>query len=301
MSGNDSVKVDTDALRTYGADLTTAGLAHSTDVTQALSLVVPLAQVLTAPTSAGAFAEGAVIAGQMMQSTADFNAFMKDMTTGVRYIGSAATVIATGYASHDANSANDINLVDFAFGDYTAKTPPGMKGYQTWTDKAMQDAANAPQPSYAQLGLTDPTFIQSNFDDGVYQVIQYKDGSQLIIHNGVSTVQGVDGSTQTTTITDGHDKTLSSDTKTYGTDSHGNKVVVTSTNQGGGEIVRSVTTDKSTGAITITTTAPGQAPVTVTSPADPAHQGTPDHGPMQQQLDQEPPPTVDDPGTGYSW
>jgi hypothetical protein len=301
MSGNDSVKVNTTDLRKYGADLAMSGLKATPDVTEALSMVVPLAQTFTAMTEAGSFAEGAVIAGMMMQSSSDFGSFTKDLTTGVRYIGSAATVIATGYASGDADSANDINLVGFAFGDYDAKTPPGMKGYQTWTDKAMQDAANAPQPSYAQLGLTDPMFIQSNFDDGVYQVIQYKDGSQLIIHNGVSTVQGVDGSTQTTTITDGHDKTLSSDTKTYGTDSHGNKVVVTSTNQGGGEIVRSVTTDKATGAITITTTAPGQAPTTVTSPADPTHQGTPDHGPMQQQLDHEPPPTVDDPGPGYSW
>src|SRR5262249_23625902 len=152
-------------------------------VTQSLSKIGPLIQSFTQPTDAGAFAEGAVIAGIIMQHVSDFSAFTQDLTNGLRDMGSAAAVIATSYRNGDVESAQDIGVIDFAFGDPTAGKPKGLAGHdRTYLDDETARAAS--QMSMAALGndaFLTSTVNTSTVNVGYTTIYIYEDGSKRTV------------------------------------------------------------------------------------------------------------------------
>jgi hypothetical protein len=283
MGDAGSVHVDPDALRSYGLELATKGQMQTLHVIEHIGNLAPLIQSLTTPTDAGTFAEGAVIAGIMMQASNDFSTFARELTSGLHFIGSAAAVIATAYRNGDVESAQDIGVIDFAFGDVGAQKPAGLKGHdQTYSEQAMEAAANGPQMSMASLGMD--TFIKQTIPLGYSTIYIYEDGSERILVNGqASTVPGVAGSTNTTQITDANGKVIGTTSTTKGTNSKGQQTEVTVQEQAG-QTVTNTTTHNADGSVTVETTRPGpDGKATTTSvTSHPSTQSTADQGPVQQ-------------------
>jgi hypothetical protein len=282
MGDAGSVHVDPDALRKYGWELFSHGQTQAMKVSEHLASVVPLVQSLTTPTDAGNFAEGAVIAGILMQATNDFSAFTKDLTTGLMFMGSAAGVIATAYRNGDVESAQSIDVIDYAFGDSTADKPAGLQGHdKTYSEQAMEQAANGPQPSMASLGMDD--FITTTVPLGYMTIMYYQDGSEKIVGSQYSIVDGVDGSTSTVTYTDANGKTVRSTATTKGTNADGRPVTVTKDSQDG-QTVTTSTTENADNSITVTTTTQvGDGPPSTTTTVAHPHTHSGDaKGPVQQ-------------------
>jgi hypothetical protein len=287
MGDAGSVHVDPDALRSYGLELATKGQMQTLHVTEHLSNLAPLIQSLTTPTDAGTFAEGAVIAGIMMQAATDFSSFTKELTSGLHYIGSAAAVIATAYRNGDVESAQDISVIDFAFGDPEANKPAGLKGHdETYSEQAAAAAANGPQMSMAQLGMD--AFITQQINLGYTTIYIYQDGSERTSTYGMpSEVTGVNGTTSTVSYTDGQGNVIRRSSTTKGMNSAGQQTEVTVDSQGG-QTVTTTTTHNSDGSVTVETARPGPDGKTETSQVTthPGSSSSNEQGPVQQAEDQ---------------
>jgi hypothetical protein len=282
MGDAGSVHVDPDALRNYGLELATKGQMQTLKVTEHLSNLAPLIQSLTTPTDAGTFAEGAVIAGIMMQAATDFSSFTKDLTGGMHYIGSAAAVIATAYRNGDVESAQDLGVIDFVFGDPNAHKPEGLKGHdQTYSEKAMEDAAKGPQMSMASLGMD--AFVTQTINLGYTTIYIYQDGSERTSTYGMpSEITGVNGTTSTTSYTDDNGKVVRRSSTTTGTNANGLKTEVNVENEGG-QTVTTTTTHNADGSVTVDTTRPGPngKPETSQVTTHPHSGASADQGPVQ--------------------
>jgi hypothetical protein len=280
MGDAGSVRVDPEALRKYGLEMYLKGPMQTLPVLQSLSKIGPLIQSLTRPTDAGTFAEGAVIAGIIMQYVSDFQAFTNDLTNGLRDIGSAAAVTATAYRNGDVESAQDIGVINFAFGDPTAGKPEGLTGHN---DTYLDDASARASAQVSMAALGNDAFITSTVNLGYMTICIYEDGSEKTINSEPSRVAGVNGYTDTTTITDANGKAIRTTTVTTGTDPQGRKVTVNSDEQNGGTSTTR-TTQNSDGSITVESTYPGPdgKPVTTSVTTAPDTGGGSDAGPVQQ-------------------
>jgi hypothetical protein len=283
MGDAGSVHVDPDALRSYGLELATKGQMQTLKVSEHLSNLAPLIQSLTTPTDAGTFAEGAVVAGIMMQAANDFTSFTKELTGGLHYIGSAAAVIATAYRNGDVESAQDISVIDFAFGDPNAAKPDGLKGHdKTYSEQAAEAAAKGPQMSMASLGMD--AFIVQQINLGYTTLYIYQDGSERTSTYGMpSEITGVNGTTSTVSYTDDAGKVVRRSSTTTGTNGAGLQTEV-NVEEEAGQKVTTTTTHNSDGSVTVETTRPGpDGKDTSTKVTTHPHSGTSaDQGPVQQ-------------------
>ncbi|MEN3310644.1 MAG: hypothetical protein V7603_6846 [Micromonosporaceae bacterium] len=283
MGDASSVHVDPDALRKYGLELATKGQMQTLHVIEHIGNLAPLVQSLTTPTDAGTFAEGAVIAGIMMQASTDFATFARELTSGLHFIGSAAAVIATAYRNGDVQSAQDIGVIDFAFGDPLAHKPAGLKGHdQTYSEQAAEAAAKAPQMSMAALGMD--AFITTRVPLGYSTIYIYQDGSSRTSTYGMpSTFPGVAGTTSTMAYTDANGKVIGSSSTTKGTNGSGLQTEVSVESQGGQQVTV-VSTHNADGSVTVDTTRPGPdgKATTATVTTHPHSGSTADQGPVQQ-------------------
>jgi hypothetical protein len=159
--------------------------------------------------SYGGLAAGVVIADAMAKNLSDFQQFARDLRAGLVYVGSAAQVIAQTYTDTDANAAQSISDVSFAFGDSGATRPTGYTGkVHRYSDDATQHAPL----SIAQRGDVFP-------DDVAYELVPASpvDGSFKIVGYD-------DGSTRSTSVSLGPDGTLSGREGTVVTDRSGHPV-----------------------------------------------------------------------------
>jgi hypothetical protein len=285
VSGDNPVKVDIEALGKYGNETRFSGFGPLADVQSEMSNMAPLlANAFTKPQQdASFFAEGGVLAGIMNRHMNATQQFMNDVVKGLTYIGTAATVIATSYRNSDVKSAQSLDVVNFAFGEYGVTPPAGYKGpTKTMLQDEMDRQANAPKPAMASVGdMSKADFTHDGYEGSYYH---FPDGSSITVRYGYSADGLRDGSTKDMFVTDKDGKVVSRTVTSTGYTPQGMKVTNTSTQNGpeGSPTVSTSTVEQPGGGVAITNTRPGAdgKPVSTTTFVQPdqhtvsdAHQG----------------------------
>jgi hypothetical protein len=236
MSG-DSVRVDPMGLFDYGEAILQKVAEAQGDTTKAMTGISQntIAAFGTFPAGGGRpFAEGISAMHLVDRNLQDLQAFLQDVTAGMQAIESAATAMAVMYATTDADQANSLNAVDFAFAD-GGTAPAGFptKGVSTMFDQEMAAEAASGQNTGAALAAGDPTFLQ--FAATRQEVpggweYTFADGSRLQVVSGTSGSDFISDNTTTTSVfLPGSDQAVSITMKGTSTDYSGQQTTTTST------------------------------------------------------------------------
>jgi hypothetical protein len=238
MAG-DSVRVDPKGLFDYGTAVLNKVQQSQDQVTKAL-IAISQNSITAFGTSAGLagqFTEGLTAMHVVGRNVQDLQAFVKDVATGSVAIQSAATAMAVIYANTDADQANSLNSVDFAFADAGATPPTGfpMKGSSTLFDKEQADEAAAGQNTIAADASQDPTMLQyatgkTPIAGGGGFIYTFADGSKLQMLNANGGSPYISENSSTTSIYrpgDANPTTITSTSTSY--DYSGQKTTTTST------------------------------------------------------------------------
>jgi hypothetical protein len=129
--------------------------------------------------TAGAFAEGVVVANLMRQYQSDFKNFLTDVLQGVKCISSAAAVIGEIYRNGDGESAATINDIGFVFADPSARKPAGFPAHAK-TTTYLEAAANSPAESggqYCMAATMDDKYAIKHYPGNGGMVLEFADGS----------------------------------------------------------------------------------------------------------------------------
>lgn len=259
-----SVQVDPMGLVNYGQAILTKVSEAEGNTTDAITGISQNTIAAFGTTSsAGAFAEGITALRVVDRNLQDLQAFLKDVTAGMQAIESAATAMAVMYATTDADQANSLNAVDFAFAD--GGTPPSgfpTKGVSTLFDQQMAAEAASGQNTGAAFAAQDPTFLQ--YATGKTEVpggfmYTFADGSRLQVVNGTSGSSFIADDTTTTSIfLPGSNQAASVNTQGKSIDYSGQPTTTTSTQTRNPDGSYSTSTQSTTqladGRIDVTTT-----------------------------------------------
>jgi len=192
----DDLSVHTDVLGDYGSDLFTAGFTIGEPAKGLLREVGTTSIDAFRGTigEGGVFAEGAVMMAAMEKQSFAFTSFLQDLALGYQAIGSVANVCAMTYMNTDIGSANEMNLLDFAFdSDPDAKRPEGLPdAFGETISDLRAGAAPVEPPAEALMNPDGGTTIPVGA--GVY-LTTYGDGSTRLVRNSVA----ADGAVQSIT------------------------------------------------------------------------------------------------------
>jgi hypothetical protein len=228
-----------------------------------------------------AFPEGIEAARRMMQQQADFTAFMSDVLDGIRYMGSAAAVIAETYGDRDFQNSDDLNRVMYAFGQ-SNQVPEGFReGAETWSQYEIRMRA---QGAGAFAMSMSPESQAMTFNEaGNVSVYTFTDGSSRTERYGPgyleisyydSSGQLVQRTTETTSVENGNEVRVT--TVLQGTEENGTTTVTTQERQADGDLV--IQTDTRT---VMPEMEPIETHTTVEIEAGARRDPQPDRGPMQ--------------------
>lgn len=274
MSG--SVNVNPMDLVSYGGDLVKAVAQAQGQLTGPFTGISEhaAAAFLTYPGGTNLFAEASTAYNVNSRNLNDFQAFIKDVGTGLQAIMSAATSMAVVYATTDGDSADSVNSVDFAFAG-TTSAPAGFptKGVSTMSDQQMAADDAAGNNTTAAAAADDPNMLQyatskTSVPGGV--LYTFADGSRLQITTATGQSMYLGQSSRTVSIyKQGQNKPATVITTGDSTDYSGQptKSKTTQTLTSGGKYVSSSesTTKLAGGGVSVTTTSTGTDGVTHTT------------------------------------
>jgi hypothetical protein len=211
MSGSADLRVDPTAIAAYSKAVNDLGL-NSTG-----ALAAPMAQLATAAQAAfgatddamaGVFAEGANMVAVINQQAAAFAAFQQDAGRGLVAIACAAQACANAYSVGDAESAEQIGLAKYAFGESTQR-PPGVpaEAAKTLDQLAAEQPGGTTGTPMAEADVKGTEGTVTGVDrmpgnEGTVTTYTYSDGST----RAVTSMSGYGGSYSAVVIT-GADKT----------------------------------------------------------------------------------------------
>jgi hypothetical protein len=283
MSGE--LRADPDAITKYAGDMLKWGIHQAAQTPMPLTQMSPLAsEAFLGISDAGQFQEAKMMLAAVESSTSQFKAFLGDVTTGIQAMANAAQVCADAYRGNDAESAANIDIVRFAFGDPEAHRPAGLDKSvtgKTLADQRMEDAATGTGGMVD--ALTNPDGGRTETPASGTVVTVYPDGSRRAISTWT-----VGGESQTiTSISDAKGTVLSKSTEKTVTNADGSTThsLADDTNPHN-QTVTSTTTDPA-GKKTIVTTQNGKPvgkPITVEPDSAPAVVDP--KGPVEQAVDE---------------
>jgi hypothetical protein len=216
----DDVEVDLARLREYALDMMTKGGEPAMKVATATANMAPLIQqAFTTPTDAGYFAEGAVVSGVLAQHMSDFTHFAQDVSKGMQYMGGALGVIALTYQNSDVNAAEDMNLVNFAFG-WGGEKPDGYTGDdKTFSELRAEEMSRTGENSMAAVG--NPALADYSVSQYPVSYLHFPDGSAIMTTTAYYDEGGVTGTVVTTTVTNSAGQVISTSRAVTGRNSSG--------------------------------------------------------------------------------
>jgi len=279
----DELRADPNAITKYAGEIFKNTAAVPAPVTT-LRDMTPLAdQALGGWTDAGQFAEARVVMAALAQNTAVFGDFMGDLANGITAIANAAQVCADAYRDTDAENAEGIDTINYAFGDPGAARPAGLDrrfvSGETLADWMAQQGptmatatvVDAMNPDGGQVVVSFPGYTLTIFDDGSSRSVNttYPGGGVVRVETKVTASGGtlIDDTVETTQhySFDGSDMTVRTVETINGNTSTGS---VITTGPDGTQIVQPIKNGKPSGDPEI----------------DTAEQG-PEEGPVQQALE----------------
>jgi len=204
--GDGSVKVNPPDLLTYGMDLIFQMANEQTELAEPFTGIGQHAAGAFAKIVPGSpqFSEGRTAMAINARNLQDFQAFIRDVGTGIQAIQSAAMAIGVAYATTDDESALGLNAVDSAFAG-TSGAPDGFpkKGISTMSDEQAKADAASGANSEAAMAATDPSMMayaqRSNTADGGVQYV-FPDGSRLVMSTVNNNGTFISSSATTTSI-----------------------------------------------------------------------------------------------------
>jgi hypothetical protein len=286
----DSVQVDPMSLIEYGGKLVMeVGEAEGT-LAGAFTGIGQHAQTafLTKPPGTVPLPEGVTAVNYNSRNMADFQAFLKDVGTGLSAIANASQSMAVLYATTDDEGSNSVNSVDFAFAG-SSPPPAGFPkdGISTMHDQQTAADAAAGRNTGAALAADavaadDPTATQYATSQQAVPggiVYTFADGSRLQVTTTTGgSIYRADNTKTTAVYKPGADKPSTIITTGDSTDYSGqptkSKTTQTMTSDGKYITSSSSTTQLSGGAVhvsTSTTDATGKTTNTETQVAAPTH------------------------------
>jgi hypothetical protein len=217
VAGDENLHVDPQELSKYGLHM----LLYAAQATMPLSTHLSNVEVDSSGAfaglsaiGAGVFAEGPVMQSAMEKQSYAFNAFAADLARGLQAIGNAADVCAYAYNGTDIESAEEMNLLGYAFAtDPDAKPPKGLPKDvgDTMADQELDDQGGAGLPD----ALSDPDSGSTVQLYSAGWLTTYADGSTKVVHTetvpgdpnaskAVTTITGPGGAVLSTTTTRTH-------------------------------------------------------------------------------------------------
>lgn len=150
-----------------------------------------------ASSDGGQFAEAPMMIAAVQRNSDVFSQFVGDVGKGIMAIACAAQACADTYQSTDADNANAIDTINFAFGDPGATRPGGLPkqlATQTLLDQEMANGTAG--GTQTPLAVSDPESGQTVISFTGYTITLYPDGSTRTVSS--SPAQG--GTSVTTTV-----------------------------------------------------------------------------------------------------
>lgn len=211
---DENLHVDPQALSNYGLQMLLYSMQAAMPISTNLAQVeVDAAGAFSGISAlgAGVFAEGPVMEAAMAKQTAAFTAFASDLAQGIQAIGNAADVCAYAYNNTDVESAEQLNLLGYAFAtDPGAKAPPGLPKGVGGTMLDQELAGQGGQGLPDALSAPDSGTTYQVYGNG--QLTTYPDGSTRMVQTSqvpgdptssaaVTTVTGPNGQVLSTTTT----------------------------------------------------------------------------------------------------
>jgi hypothetical protein len=210
----DELRADPNAITKYAAEIFKNQGAALAPVAP-LRDMTPLAnQALGGWTDAGQFAEARVVMAALARNTAVFGDFLGDLAHGINAIANAAQVCADAYRDTDAQNAESIDTINYAFGDPGAARPAGLDrrfvSGETIADLLAQQNAttgtatvvDAMSPDGGQMAVSFPGYTLTVFDDGSSRSVTttYAAGGAVRVETKVTAPDGtvMDDTVETT-------------------------------------------------------------------------------------------------------
>jgi hypothetical protein len=213
--GDGSVKVNPPDLLKYGMDLVFQMSTEQSNLAEPFEGIGQHAVGAFGNMATGTsqFAEGRTAMAINMRNLKDFQAFLKEVGTGLQAIQSAAMAIGVAYATTDDESALGLNAVDFAFAG-TSGAPDGFPKKGMTTMSAEQAKADAESGRYSEAGQAadNPDMLQYATETETADGYRYtfSDGSVLVVTDAYNPGNFISSSSRTTSVYKPGDKQPSS-------------------------------------------------------------------------------------------
>jgi hypothetical protein len=261
------VRVEITDLVTYYEEmrmLSVEGLSAATTAMADMNMLVPGG--LTMPEDGELLAEAIPMADTLKHRASDFQFFVRDVTDGVRNIGSAAAVIAEIYEGTDDKNAANVGDIGYVFSDPGAAGPARFGDRETWSEFEYKQAQQSGQTAMA---VTDGPLAFPSYSPAVgLTYYHYADGSRKVVQSSTepsSSAWSSEAHVVTTTIYGPNGQVISTTTeRTYSV--RGSADVTQTTVARGdaqnGSTSTTTTSETSDGTVTVTnqtdTTVAGQ-------------------------------------------
>jgi hypothetical protein len=170
---------DPNAISKYASDLLGWGMGATTRPAVSLHQMGALAsEAFFQPSAGGLFAEASVMMATVDRNSSMFEQFLTDVQNGILAIANAAQVCADTYRNTDAQNAESIDTINYAFADPGAARPSGLPKGVSGETLAEWQLAHTPAPVDA-ANTTNTGWTVVNFPG--YTLTIYPDGSSRAI------------------------------------------------------------------------------------------------------------------------
>jgi hypothetical protein len=206
----DELRADPNAITKYAGEIfKNQGAVFGPVAT--LRDMTPLAnQGLGGWSDAGQFAEARVVMAALARNTAVFGDFLGDLGNGITAIANAAQVCADAYRDTDAENAESIDTINYAFGDPGAARPAGLDK-RFVTGETIVDLLAKQGPTMATA-----TVVDAMSPDGGQTVVSFPGYTLTVFEDGssrsVNTSYAAGGAVRVETKVTGPDGTVMDDT-----------------------------------------------------------------------------------------